>query len=250
VKDHLKEGIFLPSSNRWGELIRPDGTANFPNEIEYKCDHGGSVIRKRDNSKLSRANSTSYHATGSNVYNDFSIEDMNKSFRYAFGLMKKLLHSMAALIDIDTATSGEKDKLPRTLYGWEPGTGQFKGDKAFFDNMALNRLFASEKAYTDKLVRVELVAVMTRQFNGVDLKYANLHVKIDSDSYGSILVPCDMSLGQHNIRNMMVESINATSVVIIEPYSHKNGQVSHWASAILVKKFKRVLWYFKANENL
>ncbi len=243
MKDHLKEGIFLPSSNRWGELIRPDGTFNYPNEIEYKSDHPGSMIRKQ------RSNSIVSHRS-SNVYSDFNIEDMNKSFRYAFGLMKKLLHSMVALIDVDTI--GSNEKAPRTLYGWEPVSAgnAFRGDKVFFDNMALNRLFTSEKAYADRLVRIELVGFLSRQFASVEVKYANLHIKIDSDSYGSILVPCDMCLGQHNIRNLMIESINSTSVVIVEPYSHKSAQVSHWASAVLVKKFKKVLWYFKVNENL
>ena len=183
--------------------------------------------------------------TATNVYIEFSIEEMNKSLRYALGQLKKLLHAIVALVDLDSISAGDH---PRTLYGWDSTSGTFVGDKKHFDNMALNRKFSSEKGYSENLVKIELVSFMTRKTSGSEIKYAYIQVKVDADNYGTVLLPCDISIGQHNIRNLMVESISNTSVVIVEPYSHKSGQVSHWMAAVLVKKLKKVLWYFKINE--
>lgn len=171
---------------------------------------------------------------------------MNKILRYSYGNTKKLLHSLVALVDIDMISSNEKVRI---MYGWEQSGGQvFRGDKIYFDNMALNRKFTNEKAYTDRLAKIELVGFLAHKVNGIEVKYVNIHVKIDSESFGSILVPCELNLGQHNIRNMLIESINTTSVIMVEPYSHRNGVVSHWVAAVLVKRLKKILWYFKINE--
>jgi hypothetical protein len=236
VRDHLKEGVYLPASNRYGELIRPDGTYNYPYEIEYQIESNGHKHR---------SGSIVCGTGNNNVYVDFSIDEMNKSIKYSLGTFKKMLHSLVALVDIDVVLNSEK---PRNLYGWSDPTSPFRGDKKYFDFMALNRKFQNEKAYTDKLVRVDLIGYMSRPTNGLEVKYANLQIKIDNDSFSSIFIPCDIQLGQHNLRNLLIESINSTSTVIMEPYSQRNNTISHWAAAILVKKLKKVLWYFKMNE--